>query len=102
MGAARAERLTSRAFALRTLPKDAGWEELVLACNIAVQALTDAGLLRRIDPAGSAARCEVATGDNHHLVCRACHEIVDVACGTGEAPAFGPATTPTIRPTKPK
>ena len=54
-----------------------------------VHALTDAGLLRRIEPAGSPARFELATGDNHHhLVCRACHEIVDVACATGEAPCL--------------
>jgi Fur family transcriptional regulator, stress-responsive regulator len=31
-----------------------------------VHALTDAGLLRRIEPAGSPARFELATGDNHH------------------------------------
>jgi Fur family transcriptional regulator, stress-responsive regulator len=54
-----------------------------------VHALTDAGLLRRIEPAGSPARFELATGDNHHhLVCRACQEIVDVACTTGEAPCL--------------
>lgn len=57
-----------------------------------VHALTDAGLLRRIEPAGSPARFELATGDNHHhLVCRACGEIVDVACATGEAPCLQPA-----------
>jgi Fur family transcriptional regulator, stress-responsive regulator len=54
-----------------------------------VHALTDAGLLRRIEPAGSPVRFELATGDNHHhLVCRACHAIVDVACVTGEAPCL--------------
>ncbi len=45
-----------------------------------VHALTDAGLLRRFQPAGSPARFELATGDNHHhLVCRSCQQIVDVA-----------------------
>jgi Fur family transcriptional regulator, stress-responsive regulator len=54
-----------------------------------VHALTGVGLLRRIEPAGSPARFELATGDNHHhLVCRACHEIVDVACAIGEAPCL--------------
>lgn len=54
-----------------------------------VYALTDAGLLRRIEPAGSPARFELASGDNHHhLVCRQCHEIVDVACATGKAPCL--------------
>lgn len=54
-----------------------------------VHALTDARLLRRIEPAGSPARFELATGDNHHhLVCRNCHEIVDVECATGRAPCL--------------
>jgi Fur family ferric uptake transcriptional regulator len=54
-----------------------------------VHALTAAGLLRHIEPAGSPARFELATGDNHHhLVCRACGQIADVACATGEAPCL--------------
>lgn len=54
-----------------------------------VHALTDAGLLRRIEPAGSSARFELETGDNHHhLVCRTCHRIVDVACAVGRAPCL--------------
>jgi Fur family ferric uptake transcriptional regulator len=54
-----------------------------------VHALTAAGLLRHIEPAGSPARFELATGDNHHhLVCRACGQIDDVACATGEAPCL--------------
>src|SRR5688500_763081 len=43
--------------------------------------LVDAGLVRRIEPAGSAALFEVQTGDNHHhLVCRACGTTHDVDC----------------------
>lgn len=54
-----------------------------------VHALTDAGLLRRIEPAGSPVRFEIQTGDNHHhLVCRACGAIVDVDCATGQAPCL--------------
>lgn len=54
-----------------------------------VHALTDAGLLRRVEPAGSAARFELNTGDNHHhLVCRACGRIVDVECAIGRAPCL--------------
>jgi len=54
-----------------------------------VHALTDAGLLRRIEPAGSPVRFELATGDNHHhLVCRQCQAIVDVPCATGAAPCL--------------
>lgn len=52
-----------------------------------VHALNDAGLLRRIEPAGSPARFELATGAyHHHFVCRVCREIVDVACSPEEAP----------------
>lgn len=52
-------------------------------------ALTDAGLLRRIQPAGSSARYELHGHDNHHhLVCRSCGEVVDVDCGVGGAPCL--------------
>jgi Fur family transcriptional regulator, stress-responsive regulator len=54
-----------------------------------VHALTAAGLLRRIEPAGSPARFELDTGDNHHhLVCRLCRQIVDVDCAIGRAPCL--------------
>lgn len=54
-----------------------------------LHALTEAGITRRVEPAGSPARFEVETGDNHHhLVCRACGLIVDVPCATGEAPCL--------------
>ena len=54
-----------------------------------LRALTDAGLVRRFQPAGSVARYEPQTGDNHHhLVCRACGAIVDVGCAVGEAPCL--------------
>ena len=52
-------------------------------------ALTTAGLLRRIQPAGSVARYEARIGDNHHhLVCRACGRIADVDCAVGEVPCL--------------
>ncbi len=51
--------------------------------------LTDAGILRRTEPAGSPSRYEIATGDNHHhLVCRSCGDVVDVPCAVGEAPCL--------------
>jgi Fur family ferric uptake transcriptional regulator len=57
----------------------------------ALNALTDAGLLRRIEPAGSPARYEGRVGDNHHhLVCRRCGAITDVDCVAGEAPCLEP------------
>lgn len=54
--------------------------------------LVDAGLVRRIEPAGSAALYEMQTGDNHHhLVCRACGATHDVDCAVGAAPCLQPS-----------
>ncbi|MGV9744491.1 Fur family transcriptional regulator [Rhodococcus zopfii] len=54
-----------------------------------LHALTDAGLIRRIQPAGSVARYESRVGDNHHhLVCRSCGAIADVDCAVGAAPCL--------------
>jgi Fur family ferric uptake transcriptional regulator len=54
-----------------------------------LRALTDAGLLRRIQPTGSLARYEPQSGDNHHhIVCRSCGAIADVACAVGAAPCL--------------
>lgn len=56
-----------------------------------LRALTAAGLLRGIEPAGSLVRYESRTGDNHHhLVCRSCGAIVDVDCNVGSAPCLTP------------
>ena len=53
--------------------------------------LTERGVLRRIQPAGSSARYEARVGDNHHhLVCRRCDRVVDVDCATGEVPCLIP------------
>lgn len=52
-------------------------------------ALVDKGLIRRIQPAGSAARYEDRVGDNHHhLICRGCGQTVDVDCAVGQAPCL--------------
>ncbi|CAH0253564.1 Transcriptional regulator FurA [Microbacterium oxydans] len=54
--------------------------------------LTAAGLIRRIEPAGSAALYERRTGDNHHhVVCTSCGAVGDVDCVTGEAPCLTPS-----------
>lgn len=54
-----------------------------------LRVLTDTGLVRRIQPAGSVARYEARVGDNHHhLVCRACGVIADVDCAVGETPCL--------------
>ncbi|KAA0917996.1 Fur family transcriptional regulator [Dietzia sp. ANT_WB102] len=55
----------------------------------ALRVCTDVGLMRRIEPAGSPARYERRTGDNHHhLVCRQCGRIEDVECAVGHAPCL--------------
>lgn len=51
--------------------------------------LTGAGLVRSIKPAGSVARYETRTGDNHHhVVCRSCGRVDDVDCAVGHAPCL--------------
>jgi len=51
----------------------------------------EAGLARRIEPAGGAARYERRTGDNHHhVVCRECGVVGDVDCAVGAAPCLEP------------
>lgn len=56
-----------------------------------LNALTAAGLVRRIQPSGSVARYESRVGDNHHhVVCRACGVIGDVDCAVGDAPCLTP------------
>jgi Fur family transcriptional regulator, stress-responsive regulator len=55
----------------------------------ALAALTDKGLVRRIQPAGSPARFENRVGDNHHhLICRTCNRMVDVDCAVGDTPCL--------------
>ena len=52
-------------------------------------ALSEKGIIRRIQPAGSPARYEDRVGDNHHhLICRSCGRMVDVDCAVGEAPCL--------------
>ena len=54
-----------------------------------LRALTTAGLLRRIEPAGSVARYESRVADNHHhVVCRSCGVIADVDCAVGYTPCL--------------
>jgi Fur family ferric uptake transcriptional regulator len=54
-----------------------------------LRALTEAGLVRRIEPAGSVARYESRIDDNHHhVICRSCGAIADVDCATGTTPCL--------------
>jgi Fe2+ or Zn2+ uptake regulation protein len=60
----------------------------------ALNAVTGAGLVRRIEPAGSPARYESRVGDNHHhIVCRGCGTVTDVDCVVGHAPCLEPASS---------
>ncbi len=67
--------------------------------KVSIQAVYDvlaacheAGLVRRIEPAGSAARFETRIGDNHHhMVCRTCAYITDVDCVIGTQPCLTPS-----------
>jgi Fe2+ or Zn2+ uptake regulation protein len=55
----------------------------------ALGVLVEAGLIRRIQPAGSPARYEDRVGDNHHhLICRICGRMVDIDCAVGPAPCL--------------
>ncbi len=54
-----------------------------------LRVLTDAGLVRRIQPMSSVARYEARVGDNHHhVVCRSCGAISDVDCAVGYTPCL--------------
>jgi Fe2+ or Zn2+ uptake regulation protein len=54
-----------------------------------LKVLTEAGLVRRIQPSNSVARYESRVGDNHHhVVCRSCGAIADVDCAVGETPCL--------------
>ena len=58
-----------------------------------LRALHDVGLVRRIEPAGSAALFETRVDDNHHhLVCRNCGRTVDVDCAVGAPPCLAPSS----------
>lgn len=51
--------------------------------------LIDHDLIRRIQPAGAAARYEDRVGDNHHhLICRGCNDVFDVDCAVGDVPCL--------------
>ena len=71
---------------IRTVRADHG-EVSHQAVYDVLRVLTDAGLVRRIQPMGSVARYEARVGDNHHhVVCRSCGAIADVDCAVGAAP----------------
>ena len=60
----------------------------------ALNTLTAHHILRCFEPAGSSMRFEISTGDNHHhLVCRRCGAVIDVACASEAIPCAMPTET---------
>jgi Fe2+ or Zn2+ uptake regulation protein len=59
-----------------------------------LKVLSEAGLIRKIQPLGTVARYESRVGDNHHhVVCRGCGDIADVDCAVGETPCLTASDT---------
>lgn len=54
----------------------------------ALNVMSEHGILRRIQPAGSAARYEHRVDNHHHLACRQCGDLIDIDCALGEAPCL--------------
>lgn len=60
----------------------------------ALAIFVEAGLLRRIEPAGSVSLYELRVADNHHhVVCRKCAAVQDVDCAVGRRPCLTPSDT---------
>ena len=75
---------------------EAARERLVTLSTQAVynnlNTLVEAGLVRRIQPAGHPARYEDRVGDNHHhIVCRSCGATADVDCAVDYTPCLIPS-----------
>lgn len=56
----------------------------------ALNTMSENGLIRRIQPAGSPARYEDRVDNHHHLACRQCGSLIDIDCAIGEAPCLTP------------
>ncbi|RFA10597.1 transcriptional repressor [Subtercola boreus] len=64
----------------------------VQSVYVVLAALTEAGLIRRIEPAGSPALYERRIGDNHHhAICTQCGAVQDVDCAVGRTPCLEPS-----------
>ena len=58
----------------------------------ALSDFADAGIVRRIEPAGHPGLFELRVADNHHhLICTECGDVRDVDCVAGAAPCLTPA-----------
>lgn len=54
----------------------------------ALNVMSERGIIRRIQPAGSPARYEHRVDNHHHLVCRQCGNLIDIDCAVGKAPCL--------------
>lgn len=54
----------------------------------ALNVMSEHRLIRRIQPAGSAARYEHRIDNHHHLACRQCGNVIDIDCAVGKAPCL--------------
>jgi Fe2+ or Zn2+ uptake regulation protein len=77
--------------ALESFPHSTA-ERVFEAVYLVLNDLSRAGLIRRFEPAGSAALYERRIGDNHHhLVCESCGTVQDMDCVVGQAPCLTPS-----------
>lgn len=53
-----------------------------------LNAMSEHRIIRKIQPAGSAARYEHRVDNHHHLACRQCGSLIDIDCATGKAPCL--------------
>lgn len=53
-----------------------------------LKAMAEHRIIRKIQPAGSAARYEHRVDNHHHLACRTCGNLVDINCAVGKAPCL--------------
>lgn len=66
----------------------------VQAVHGILAAFTEAGLVRRIEPAHSPALYERRVGDNHHhVVCTGCGAVEDIDCTVGHSPCLTPSSS---------
>ena len=91
--AARARPHSDTDSVIRAVRRDLGSVSPQAVYNV-LAALVGAGLVRRIEPAGSPALYELRVGDNHHhIVCRGCGATTDVDCAVGSRPCLTPSET---------
>ena len=58
----------------------------------ALSDFADAGIVRRIEPAGRPGLFELRVADNHHhLICTECGAVVDIDCAVGATPCLTPS-----------